>query len=34
VQNLGRVATKIEEDPSQVFFGSQESEFKLEPQRR
>lgn len=28
VQNLGRVATKIEENPSQVFFGSNESEFK------
>ncbi len=28
VQNLGRVATKLEENPSQVFFGSNESEFK------
>ena len=28
VQNLGRVATKIEENPSQVLFGAHESEFK------
>lgn len=34
VQNLGRVATKIEENPSQVFFGSQESEFSPEVNRR
>lgn len=34
VQNLGRVATKIEEDPSQVFFGSQESETRLEQRGR
>jgi len=27
VQNLGRVAAKLEENPSQVFFGSKESEF-------
>ncbi len=33
VQNLGRVATKIEENPSQVFFGSQESEFTPERTR-
>lgn len=33
VQNLGRVATKIEDNPSQVFFGSQESEFTLERSR-
>ncbi|MBM3534882.1 MAG: MCE family protein [Alphaproteobacteria bacterium] len=34
VQNLGRVATKIEEDPRQVIFGSQESETRLESERR
>ncbi len=34
VQNLGRVATKLEENPSQVFFGSQESEFTPESSRR
>lgn len=34
VQNLGRVATKIEENPSQVFFGSHESEFKPEAERK
>ncbi|MBL8690140.1 MAG: MCE family protein [Rhodospirillaceae bacterium] len=33
VQNLGRVATKIEDNPSQVFFGSQESEFTPERSR-
>ncbi|MBM3548480.1 MAG: MCE family protein [Alphaproteobacteria bacterium] len=33
VQNLGRVATKLEEDPSQVIFGSQESETRLERAR-
>jgi phospholipid/cholesterol/gamma-HCH transport system substrate-binding protein len=34
LQSLGRVATKIEEDPSQVIFSSQESETRLEPIRR
>ena len=34
VQNLGRVATKLEENPSQVFFGSNESEFKPGENRR
>ena len=34
VQNLGRVATKLEENPSQVFFGSNESEFKPGDARR
>ena len=34
VQNLGRVATKIEENPSQVFFGSNESEFTPEVNRK
>jgi phospholipid/cholesterol/gamma-HCH transport system substrate-binding protein len=34
VKNLGRVTTKIEDDPSQVIFGAQDSEFQPEPERR
>lgn len=30
VQNLGRFATRVEENPSQVFFGRKESEIKLQ----
>jgi phospholipid/cholesterol/gamma-HCH transport system substrate-binding protein len=34
VQNLGRFATRVEENPSQVFFGRKEAEIKLENERR